>query len=116
MKDLLLSLGWVDKGDVLVRYTDPRIGWKPEDGTLIVGYHEHKSKVFIPQALFSIIQMTPGEACALIRQPLTWQDIKRIIDIEEQIYKDAGNLSHEVFKKYPTEEAFYTEILKRFND
>lgn len=40
MKSVLLKLGWVDKGDVLVRYSRPRLGWKPADGTLIVGYHE----------------------------------------------------------------------------
>lgn len=44
MKDQLLNLGWIDKGDVLVRYSDPRIGWK-QDGTLIIGYHEYKDKV-----------------------------------------------------------------------
>ena len=41
----LLKLGFVDKGDVLVRYSDPRIGWKPEDGTLIIGYFEYPEKV-----------------------------------------------------------------------
>ena len=41
----LLYLGWVDKGDVLVKYGNPRLGWKPSDGTLIIGYHEYKHKV-----------------------------------------------------------------------
>ena len=45
MKDQLLELGWVDKGDVLVHYSNPRLGWKPKDGTLIIGYHEYKKKV-----------------------------------------------------------------------
>ena len=45
LRSELLERGWVDKGDVLVRYSNPRIGWKPADGTLIVGYHEHKDKV-----------------------------------------------------------------------
>ena len=40
LKTQLLALGWTDKGDVLVRYSNPRIGWKVSDGTLIVGYHE----------------------------------------------------------------------------
>ncbi len=40
LKSQLLALGWVDKGDVLVKYSNPRLGWKPGDGTLIVGYHE----------------------------------------------------------------------------
>ena len=42
----LLALGWVDKGDVLVRYSTPRIGWKPEDGTLIIGSRECPYKVY----------------------------------------------------------------------
>lgn len=45
MKEELLALGWVDKGDVLVRYGTPRLGWKPTDGTLIIGYHEWPEKV-----------------------------------------------------------------------
>lgn len=45
LKDELLSRGWVDKGDVLVRYSSPRLGWKPEDGTLIVGFREFPDKV-----------------------------------------------------------------------
>lgn len=44
MKEELLALGWVDKGDVLVRYSNPRLGWKL-DGTLIIGYHEYPYKV-----------------------------------------------------------------------
>jgi len=51
MKDTLLSLGWIDKGDVLVRYSNPRIGWKPEDGTLIIGYREWPEKVFTMERL-----------------------------------------------------------------
>lgn len=45
MKEELLALGWVDKGDVLVRYSTPRLGWKPTDGTLIIGYFEWPEKV-----------------------------------------------------------------------
>lgn len=44
MRNELIKLGWIDKGDVLVRYSNPRLGWK-EDGTLIVGYHEWPDKV-----------------------------------------------------------------------
>ena len=40
MKDKLISLGWVDKDDVLVRFSNPRLDWKPSDGTLIIGYRE----------------------------------------------------------------------------
>lgn len=40
----LLSNGWVNKGGVLVRYSNPRLGLKA-DGTLIIGYYEHPTKV-----------------------------------------------------------------------
>lgn len=51
MKDQLLNLGWIDKGDVIVRYSDPRIGWKPSDGTLIIGYYEYPKKVYTIEEL-----------------------------------------------------------------
>ena len=54
MKEELLKLGWVDKGDVLVRYSNPRLGWK-EDGTLIVGYYEWKEKVKTIEELKAIL-------------------------------------------------------------
>lgn len=57
MKEALLSLGWVDKGDVLVRYSRPRIGWKPADGTLIVGYREWPEKVTTIEKLKEIIEL-----------------------------------------------------------
>ena len=41
----LLQRGWEDHGDVIVRRSDPRIGWKPADGTLIIGFHEYPEKV-----------------------------------------------------------------------
>lgn len=53
----LLSLGWVDKGDVLVRYSNPRLGWKP-DGTLIIGYHEYPKKVYTLEELNKAINET----------------------------------------------------------
>ena len=56
MKDQLLALGWVDKGDVLVRYSNPRIGWKP-DGTLIIGYNEWPTKVNTIEELKKIIEL-----------------------------------------------------------
>ena len=56
MEEQLLALGWVDKGNVLVRYSDPRIGWK-EDGTLIIGYHEWPEKVTTIEKLKEIIEL-----------------------------------------------------------
>ena len=57
MKEELLQHGFVDKGDILVRFSNPRIGWKPEDGTLIVGYFEHPTKVFTIEELKKIIEL-----------------------------------------------------------
>ena len=57
MKEELLQLGFVDKGDVLVRYSNPRVGWKPADGTLIVGYHEWPQKVTSIEQLEQIIDL-----------------------------------------------------------
>ena len=55
MKEKLLALGWVDKGDVLVRYSNPRIGWKPADGTLIIGFREYKEKVHTIEDLMDAV-------------------------------------------------------------
>ena len=57
IKDELIALGWVEKGDVLVRYSSPRIGWKPKDGTLIIGYFEYPSKVTNLETLKTIIDL-----------------------------------------------------------
>lgn len=58
VKAELLARGWVDKGDVLVRYSIPRVGYRLKDGTLIVGYREWPEKVHsvreIEQLLASI--------------------------------------------------------------
>lgn len=55
MKEELLLRGWVDKGDVLVLFSHPRLGWKP-DGTLIVGYHEWKEKITTIEKLEEILE------------------------------------------------------------
>ena len=57
MKDDLLALGWIDKGYVLVRFSNPRLGWKPADGTLIIGYNEWPEKVFTINQLNEIIDL-----------------------------------------------------------
>lgn len=56
MREILIDAGWVDKGDVLVRYTNPRIGWKPGDGTLIIGYHEWPERVWDYDRLEEILK------------------------------------------------------------
>lgn len=56
MKSELLKRGWVDKGDVLVKYSKPRLGWK-EDGTLIIGYYEYPNKVTSINDLNAILNL-----------------------------------------------------------
>ena len=54
MREELLERGWVERGGVLVRFSNPRIGWKP-DGTLIVGWHEWPRKVYSVEKLKEIL-------------------------------------------------------------
>ena len=46
---------------------------------------------------------------------LTWEDMKLVIAAEGSIYDEHHGCSDEVIEHYPTEEAFYSEVLKRFN-
>ena len=60
IQDKLLADGWKATRDkdgklVLVRFSDPRIGYKPDDGTLIIGYHEQTEKVYDYEQLMKII-------------------------------------------------------------
>lgn len=50
-REYLRLRGWVDRGDIMVRFSNPRLGWK-EDGTLIVGYHELPEKVTTTEELW----------------------------------------------------------------
>ena len=47
---------------------------------------------------------------------LTWQDIKRIVEIADQLMPYAtvklGGLEHD----FQTEESYYKEVLRRFNE
>lgn len=54
MKEELAKLGWLEKGGVMVRFSNPRIGWKT-DGTLIVGYFEYPEKVYTMERLNEIL-------------------------------------------------------------
>ena len=47
---------------------------------------------------------------------LTWKDVKAVIAAEGSIYDEHHGVAEEVFETYPTEEAFYREVLKRFNE
>lgn len=46
---------------------------------------------------------------------LTWQDMKDIIYAEGSIYDEFDHDSEKLLEAYPTEEAFYSEVLKRYN-
>ena len=46
---------------------------------------------------------------------LTWQDVKRLVEIEESICEENGNNAVFIHHAYPTEEDYYTEIATRFN-
>ena len=43
---------------------------------------------------------------------LTWKDIKRIVEIDHDLFGDAEQLSSEL----QSEEAYYKEVLKRFKE
>lgn len=45
---------------------------------------------------------------------LTWQDMKDIIYAEGSIYDEFDHDPEKIFEAYPTEEAFYSEVLKRY--
>ena len=46
---------------------------------------------------------------------LTWQDMKDIIAAEGSIYDEFEHDSEKILEAYPTEEAFYSEVLERYN-
>ena len=54
MKEKLIRRGWVEKAGIMVRFSNPRIGWK-SDGTLIIGWHEYPEKVFSVERLEEIL-------------------------------------------------------------
>ena len=54
-KSYLASKGWVERAGIMVLFSKPRLGWKP-DGTMIVGYHELKDKVTTIEELERICQ------------------------------------------------------------
>ena len=63
LKSKLKELGWKEKSGIMVRFSNPRIGWK-EDGTLIIGYHEHPKKVYNIETLKNILnekKTNPGK-------------------------------------------------------
>lgn len=46
---------------------------------------------------------------------LTWEDIKAVVETADMMVSEVGRSSQELIQKYPTEKAYYTEVLNRFN-
>ena len=53
--EYLLNTGWIFKVDAYWRYSNPRMGWKP-DGTFYLGYHTYPEKVTTIEQLTKIIE------------------------------------------------------------
>jgi len=49
-----------------------------------------------------------------MKEELTWRDMKAIVDISRDL--NPFNDTEQLLFEFLTEEAFYTEILKRFNE
>ena len=63
------------------------------------------------------IQLANGVDTETIKTMLlTWEDMKLVIAAEGSIYDEHHGNSSEVFEAYPTEEAFYGEVLRRYNE
>lgn len=60
-KEYLQAQGWIEKAGIMVRFSHPRIGWKP-DGTLIIGYHEYPEKVTTIEQLQNILRNENSES------------------------------------------------------
>lgn len=59
--DVLKALGWAEKSGIMVRFSTPRIGYKP-DGTLIIGYFEYnEGKVETLEELLTILERIKDE-------------------------------------------------------
>lgn len=54
-KAFLLRNGWVDKGDILVMFSNPRVGWKPESSELVIGWHRWHEPVVYVKSLKQIL-------------------------------------------------------------
>lgn len=50
-------------------------------------------------------------------EELTWEDIRKIGEIGGETLAELGDFSPEtMLKAYPTEELYYTEVLRRFKE
>ena len=49
-------------------------------------------------------------------QELTWQDIKRIVEIANDLNPGHGHDIEHLLSEFQTEESYYKEVLKRFKE
>ena len=49
-----------------------------------------------------------------MKDKLTWEDMRAVIAAEGSIYDEHHGNSEEVYQAYPTEEEFYSEVLRRY--
>ena len=56
IEQYLRANGWLERAGIQVHFGQPRLGWKPEDGTLIIGWHEYPQKVTDLNELINIIK------------------------------------------------------------
>lgn len=52
--------------------------------------------------------------CDHFTETASWQDMKLVIAAEGSIYDEHSGISEKVYESYPTEEAFYGEVLRRY--
>ena len=94
----------------------------PQEATKILRHHNEWRRYDGPigQGPEMTSPKNLGEAidtvCEAIEKGLTPEDMKLVIAAEGSIYDEHHGNSHEVFENYPTEEAFYGEVLKRYNE
>jgi len=76
-------------------------------------YPQYKKGVLYDLSRNSIIE---GYHQAEEDLELTWEDIKIILDIENDILRECNSHKELVIETYPKGEDYYGEILKRFKD
>ena len=47
---------------------------------------------------------------------LTWEDLKLLQDISNEVFAEVANGSVDYYQIYPTEQSFLEEVLKRFKE
>ena len=51
-----------------------------------------------------------------LKEKLTWEDVRTILDKENDILHECNDNTQQVIEVYPKGEDYYGEILKRFNE